>query len=707
MPILNDKNTHRHAPASRLAFLIDGEAYFCAARSSILQARHTVYLLAWDINSHMRMIRGDVKDGAPECVGDFLLYALERNPELNIYILLWDYSLIYLAEREWSPLSVFQKNKHPRLHFHRDNHLPATASHHQKVLVVDDWVGYAGGLDLSVWRWDSTERKANDERRIDNHGKPYAPYHDCQLLVEGAAASQLGDLFRERWERATGEALKSSENEDASAWPQGIEADMQEVEVHQAFTQAKYKQIEQLRQVEQMTLDCIHAARHSLYLENQYFSSHAIASALAESLQAPEGPEVTFILTADTNGWLQEGTMGLLRDRLLEILHDADKHDRLRVFTPWVNTSEDKTQVYVHAKVHIVDDRLIKIGSSNLSNRSMRVDTECDLIVEQPDADPAIQMLKYRLVALYFQVEPNVVAEGVKQKGSLNQWLDSQISDEGHSLHPFVYGCNSDWERALADKQLLDPDEPISPLHWVQTRLPEPVRPRVLKKIMWLALVTLLSLLLFGGLSWFWSDSLSGETVADYLRSFEQSAWSWLLLLSVFLIGGCVGMPLNVLLIAATMVFNPWLTLICGYSGAFMSAVIIFFSGRMAGRPLVERFAKQRAAGINEMLKKRGILPVVLLRLLPVAPFPIINALAGSTKLSFRDYSVGTLLGMFPGMCAVVFLAEHTMSTLAEPSYTKVGLLGGAIALLIGVMYGARRLYRSIALSAKQKGSVN
>ncbi len=71
-------------------------------------------------------------------------------------------------------------------------------------MVVDDRVGFSGGFDLSKWRWDTPEHAIDDARRKDPDGKPYPPFHDVQMVVDGDAAKALGQLARERWQRATG-----------------------------------------------------------------------------------------------------------------------------------------------------------------------------------------------------------------------------------------------------------------------------------------------------------------------------------------------------------------------------------------------------------------------------------------------------------------------------------------------------------------------
>src|SRR6185437_9244660 len=114
-------------------------------------------------------------------------------------ILSWDFAMLYAFEREWLPVYKLDWRTHRRLHFRLDGRHPPGASHHQKVVVIDDAVAFVGGFDLAHRRWDMPAHRANEPRRVDPYGATYAPFHDVQLAVDAEAARALGDLARERW----------------------------------------------------------------------------------------------------------------------------------------------------------------------------------------------------------------------------------------------------------------------------------------------------------------------------------------------------------------------------------------------------------------------------------------------------------------------------------------------------------------------------
>ena len=282
----------------------------------------------------MKLLKEDPGDGLPTTLADLLLALLERNPNLDIYILLWSYAPIYALEREPLFFGDTPWDKHPRLHFVQDAHHPLVASHHQKVVVIDGRVAFCGGFDLSKWRWDTSEHLAEDTRRVDTEGKPYPPFHDVQMLVDQEAARTLEALCLSRWARATGEGLAAVAPLESDPWPEGVIALLQDHDCAIARTFPAYEDQREVREIEQLYLDMIAAAERFIYIENQYLTSSAVCEALRKHLRRRNGPEVVIVLPQETGGWLEQHTMDVLRARRLGPLREADRHGRLRVYYP-------------------------------------------------------------------------------------------------------------------------------------------------------------------------------------------------------------------------------------------------------------------------------------------------------------------------------------------------------------------------------------
>ena len=199
-----DRNCWRIEEASHASIIIDAASYFEAFAEACQNARRQILILGWDFERRERLHRNGTGNDLPDELGAFLVALVRRSRDLNIYLLSWDFNMIYAAERELLPAIRLRLQAPSRFHFRLDDMHPAGASHHQKVVVIDDRVAFVGGIDLSRWRWDTPEHRPDDPRRKDPSGKQYPPFHDLMMLVEGNAAARLGDLARERWRRAHG-----------------------------------------------------------------------------------------------------------------------------------------------------------------------------------------------------------------------------------------------------------------------------------------------------------------------------------------------------------------------------------------------------------------------------------------------------------------------------------------------------------------------
>src|SRR5262249_32017438 len=99
------RNAWRVARADRASVLIDAAAYYGTLRKALLEARHSVYIIGWDVDSRTPLVgpSGEPEDGLPRELGAFLTALVQRRPEIKINILLWDYSLFFTSERQAMP----------------------------------------------------------------------------------------------------------------------------------------------------------------------------------------------------------------------------------------------------------------------------------------------------------------------------------------------------------------------------------------------------------------------------------------------------------------------------------------------------------------------------------------------------------------------------------------------------------------------------
>src|SRR5215216_105215 len=187
---------------NRFALLVDGSSYYGALAECISRARRTVVVVGWDLDSRVRLGPGAGHEPLIPPLRDFLPAVASANRDLNIYILTWDFSIVFANVRD--PKLVWRQNpfKHPRIHLKFDSTHSPGASHHQKIVVIDDSLAFVGGMDIAGGRWDTPEHLAHDTRRSGKH-RPYPPSHDVQAMVDGDAARALAGIVRDRWYQST------------------------------------------------------------------------------------------------------------------------------------------------------------------------------------------------------------------------------------------------------------------------------------------------------------------------------------------------------------------------------------------------------------------------------------------------------------------------------------------------------------------------
>jgi phosphatidylserine/phosphatidylglycerophosphate/cardiolipin synthase-like enzyme len=447
--------------ADRFSCVQDAADYFRLVRHAILHARDTIFILGWDIQSTLDLVPGGVSDGAPTRLDELLKWVIRRRPQLACHVLIWDYAALYALERD--PLAGWrlgwQMPKQVRFAF--DDRHPIGGSHHQKIVVVDDVLAFCGGIDLTGHRWDTTAHRVDEPARCNAAGSPYGPYHEIQAMVCGPVAASLGTLARRRWQ-ALGETTPSvAPGSLGSLWPDALEPDVTDIDVAIARTFAPSESEPAIRECERLFFDSIAAARQSIYIESQYFTNDALGRALAARLQEPEGPEILVVIPKECHGWVEKETMGALRDEVLRHLIAADRWRRLRVVFPAASRARD-VPTFVHSKVMIVDDRFARIGSANLSRRSMGVDSECDLAIDA-GSDRAhragVQRIRDRLIGEHLGVSGDAVTREVRRVGSLRGLVDARADADRTLLRVDLVGPAEPPSEVL--KAAADPDEPL------------------------------------------------------------------------------------------------------------------------------------------------------------------------------------------------------------------------------------------------------
>lgn len=682
--------------------LVDADAYFRAVRAAIRNARHSIFILSWDIDSRTHLVPEGADDGYPEPLGDFLEAVIAERPGLHAYVLNWDFAMLYALEREWLPVYKLDWRTHGRLAFRLDPRHPIGGSHHQKVVVVDDQVAFVGGLDLTRCRWDTPEHKCHEPLRRDGDGRVHAPFHDVQAMVDGDAARALGDLARLRWQRAGGRVAAgpydASLYERFDPWPQEVVPDLTDIDVAISRTEPVFEGQLGVHEVRQLHLDAIAAARRHLFFENQYFTSGMIADALAERLDEAEGPEVLVISPRTQSGWLEQATMGVLRARVHRRLKTADRHHRYRMYCPQI-PGLDEQCLNVHSKVFAVDDDLFSIGSANLSSRSMALDTECNLTIEAQGEDApriraAIAHMRSRLLGEHMDATPEEIMAVLEQGHSLHHVVATLRRSE-RTLIPMEPVVAPELDALIAEQALFDPEKPIDPDELVEQFVPREARKPVPRRLIGVGLLAIALALL--AVAWRWTplrEWVNLAALVSLARGLEALPFTPIAVVLSYVVAGLMMVPVMLLIAVTGIVFGPLYGFAYALGGTLLSAAVAYGLGDWLGRETVQKMLGPRINNLSRRIAKRGILAMVVVRMLPVAPFTVVNIVAGASHIRFRDYLIGTLLGMLPGIAITVTFVHHLAEAVRNPSAGTVAVLAVVAAFIIALAMGLQRLLR-------------
>lgn len=347
-----------------------------------------------------------------------------------------------------------------------------------------------------------------------------------------------------------------------------------------------------------------------------------------------------------------------------------------------------------------VDDRLVRVGSANLNNRSMRVDSECDLALEASAAGERrrIASLRNRLLAEHLGTDEEAVREALAARGSLVQAIES-LREAERTPAPLALD-SSEWAEELsASVFIADPERTIAPDalvgEFVSEDVPEAARNP------WLRAAAVVALLLALGAAWRWTplgEWVSLQRLTGWAAWMRASPVAPLLVVAAFVTGSFVMVPVTAMIVATALAFDPLRAVLYSLAGALAAAAATYGLGRALGRAAVRRLAGPRLNRLSRTLAKRGLLAMVAARMLPLGPFTLVNVVAGASHIRFHDFVLGSGLGLLPGTLAVNLFEDGLRAAVRQPSGAGFALLGALLVLFaVAVVWLRRRLRESEA----------
>jgi uncharacterized membrane protein YdjX (TVP38/TMEM64 family) len=192
------------------------------------------------------------------------------------------------------------------------------------------------------------------------------------------------------------------------------------------------------------------------------------------------------------------------------------------------------------------------------------------------------------------------------------------------------------------------------------------------------------------------------EQFANTLEPLREKAWGPPVAATLMAVGTLLMLPVNAFIVAVVFVFGPWTGAVVSMVGSLIGAGGGYGLGRVLWRDTVRRVAGKRVNRLSHELANRGITAVVAIRLLPVAPFTISNLVAGSSRISFRDFMIGTLIGMAPGVLILAFASDRVIAAARHPDAITILQAAVAVVVLAG---GSYWLYRFLKRHSNRRAA--
>lgn len=375
-------------PGCRLDVLIDGENALPEIARAIAEAQRFVHITGWHLEPSFTLDRhGDVPP-----IGVLLAEVAER---VDVRVLVWSGAPVpaFHPTRREVAGTLANLTRNTKIQARPDPRQHPFHCHHEKTVVIDGELAFVSGIDLTDAAGDRYDTREHRARRRKG-------WHDVGTRLEGPAVADVADHFRQRWRELTGESLPAT--------PAPGPAGESTVQIVRTVSEVMYKSVPRGDfRIFESYMRAISSARELIYLENQFLWAPELVAVIAEKLRDPPTPDfrVVVLLPAKANNGAEDtrGQLGMLLDA------DNGAGRVLGTTIRSLSPSRDRADpLYVHAKVAIVDDHYLIIGSANINAHSFFNDTEMCVATDDPTL---ARRTRVRLWAEHLELDEQQVAD--------------------------------------------------------------------------------------------------------------------------------------------------------------------------------------------------------------------------------------------------------------------------------------------------------
>lgn len=196
----------------------------------------------------------------------------------------------------------------------------------------------------------------------------------------------------------------------------------------------------------------------------------------------------------------------------------------------------------------------------------------------------------------------------------------------------------------------------------------------------------MLALLFAVAAAWKWTplaEQIDIGRVSAWVASLRNNPARTLIILAAYVVGSLILVPITILIIATAVVFGPFLGSAYSLAGCLLGAGVTYAVGYFLGKDFIRQITGVKWARVERRIGQTGILAVAIIRLLPVAPFTVVNVISGAFQVPLWQYALGSLLGLVPGILAINLFAHQFESAIRNPGIGSFLLFGALIVITV------------------------